>query len=205
MNTSRSTPTEEQLLQAIRVAKQSAPDSLEASRACQEAIFLLMRELSSTMPKLYQGSGRPAWVDTLTFLRGTLSFPHLDDLLLALEEQERGISPPGLQRKSLPGGLASTSSMLLRRDAVEAADELKRRCSCDEEYRAELKESETSYSTIEKWKRSLQGASPNLRPRVGYRLHWGDEPPEILLQKTIWVMRETKSGSAESHDSSDKS
>lgn len=184
--------TRDPLDQAVINAKAAVPNSPAAIEAGQEAVFHLVQSLRPTISDVLAGNGRAAWIRALAFLRETLSFPAIDDLLLALEEQERGFTNPALERPKVAGGIATTNMMMLRRNAVEAAQELKARCSCDEEYRAELRGSESSYSTIEKWKGSLKGAAPHLRPRVGFRLHWGEVPPEILLQRTVWAMRTEK-------------
>lgn len=188
----------------IKSALEAAPGSDTAIALAQEAIFLSVAEtMKALQPALaptmatadleISAAKRAGWISKLRFLNGCLALPDLRDLSVALQELDRGVTADALKPVgSMQGGKASTDRLRLMAFAVEAADELKRRCSKDEEYRAELKASETAHATIEKYRRAI-GHLPEFTPRIGWQLWW-NEPPEIALQKLVGAIKALDKG-----------
>lgn len=185
----------------VIAAHEVEPGSDAALSAAQRAIFHLIQELAPALgDKFVLVAGEDAkvirekWIDLLQFLVGTQSFPSLAGLSIGLQELRRGVTVPELQEKAggSRGGLSSTDELLLQAWAIEAADELRSRCTSSDEYRAELKESETSYSTIEGYRKSVLAGPTEFHPRPSYILAWADLPPEILLQQVIWAIQDAR-------------
>lgn len=187
------------IAQRIKAALSAEPGSTTAIRNAQEAIFLsvadTMKALRSALGPLGEASElqgaakiRETWINKLRFLNGCLALPNLSSLSIALQELGRGVTAAALLPDgNMQGGKSNTERLRLMAYAVEAADELRGRCSKDEEYRAELKESQTAHATIEKYRKAIRDI-PEFAPRVGWSLYWTDVP-EIVLQRLIWAIR----------------
>lgn len=183
----------------IKSALAAASGSDTAIALAQEAIFLSVAEtmealepaiapIMATADLDTSAAKRAGWISKLRFLNGCLALPDLRDLSVALQELGRGVTADALKPVgNMQGGKASTDRLCLMAYAVEAADELRRRCSKDEEYRAELKASETAHATIDKYRKAIADL-PEFAPRFGWQLRW-KEPPEIALQRLVWAIR----------------
>lgn len=192
------------IAERIRAALEAVPGSDAAISNAQEAIFLSVTEtMKALQPALApiaatadldtNAARRAEWISKLRFLNGCLTLPDLRDLSVALQELDRGVTADALKPVgNMQGGKASTDRLRLMAYAVEAADELKLRCSKDEEYRAELKASGTAHATIEKYRRAI-GHLPEFTPRIGWQLWW-NEPPEIALQQLVWAIKALDKG-----------
>jgi hypothetical protein len=179
----------------IKSALDAAPGSDTAIALAQEAMFLSVAEtMKALQPALApimatadldtSAAKRAGWISKLRFLNGCFAFPDLRDLSVALQELGRGVTADALKPVgNMQGGKASTDRLRLMAYAVEAADELRRRCSKDAEYRAELKASDTAHATIEKYRKAIRDV-PEFAPHLGWQLRW-NEPPEIVLQEVI--------------------
>jgi hypothetical protein len=189
---------------SIKSALEAAPGSDTAIGHAQEAIFLSVAETMKTLqPALApimatadldsSAAKRAGWISKLRFLDGCLAFPDLRDLSVALQELDRGVTADALNPVgNMQGGKASTHRLRLMAYAVWAADELKRRCSKDEEYRAELKASETAHTTIEKYRKAIVHL-PEFAPRISWSLWWKDEP-EIVLKQLVCAIKALDKG-----------
>ncbi len=183
----RSIPTvsNDPLRSSIKAARSAPPDSPAALRAAQEAVFHVLMELQPAIGSILNpdASCRASWIRSLHFLTQTDRFPALRDLAIALQELDRGVVHAALipALGGRRGGKHDTRFLEIRRDAVEAADELRRRCKCHEEYKARVRELGSSASTVESYRKSLLSGPAEFRPRSSYRLTWGEEKPEDLL------------------------
>ncbi|GAA3901048.1 hypothetical protein GCM10022276_19810 [Sphingomonas limnosediminicola] len=187
------------IAQRIEAALEAPPGSKAAIGNAQEAIFLSVREtmkaLQPALAPLLEAADlhdaaaiRKSWIGKLRFLNGCLALPDLNSLSIALMELGRGVPASALLPDgNMQGGKSNTERLRLMAYAVEAADELKRRCIKDAEYRAELTQSETAHSTIEKYRKAIREI-PEFAPRIGWSLYWTDAP-EIVLQQLIWAIK----------------
>ncbi len=188
------------MLSHIDHALAAKPGSANAIAEAQQAIFHLMQTLTPALPDdlLFQDDDekkqRGVWIRTIQFLLDAHVAPQLRSLSIGLQELDRGNVVPGLVPKigGLQGGAPDTDELRLRSFAVEAADELRRRCISYEEYRAELKLSGTQASTISDYRKDVLAGPRELHPRGSYILSWGDEPPEMLLQRIVWAIRDLR-------------
>jgi hypothetical protein len=191
--------TEALLTARIKAAVEADPGSNDAIRNAQEAIFLsvadTMKALQPALAPLLNTTNlqdalaiRNSWIDKLRFLDGCLALPDLQGLSVALRELSRGVAVDALRPDgNMQGGKSSTERLRLMAYAVEAADELKRRCRKDAEYRAELQASETAHATIEKYRWAIRDV-PEFAPRALWHLCWQEEP-EIVLQRLVWAIK----------------
>lgn len=187
------------IAECIEAALKAGPGSDAAIGLAQEAIFHClsdtMKALQPALAPLLEAADlldaaaiRKSWIGKLRFLNGCLALPDLRSLSVALQELGRGVTADALSPDgNMQGGKSNTERLRLMAYAVEAADELKRRCAKHEEYRAELKASETAYATIEKYRKAIRHI-PELAPRLGWKLYWKEEP-EIVLQQLVWAIR----------------
>lgn len=187
------------IAERVQAALEAPLGSHAAIGNAQEAIFLQLNEtMTALKPALAQLLETPdmsdpsvireQWISKLRFLNGCLCLPDLASLSIALQELGRGVTADSLRPDgNMQGGRAGTEQLRLMAYAVEAADELKRRCTKDAEYRERLKNSETAYSTIHKYRKAIDHV-PEFTPRVGWSLHW-QEAPEIVLEKVIWAIK----------------
>ncbi|NKJ02777.1 hypothetical protein [Novosphingobium sp. SG707] len=194
-----STSNEAMIASCVKVARDAQPGSGRALEAAQQAIFMsivdTMQALQPALAPLLTADdpGDPAatrksWIAKVRFLNGCLALPDLQGLSIALQELERGVTAEALRPcGNMQGGKSGTEKLRLMAYVVEAADELKRRCAKDEAYREELKASEASYSTVEKYRKKICDV-PEFAPRLGWRLHWQEEP-EVVLQRLIWAIK----------------
>ena len=175
-------------------AVSKTPGSRGAIQSAQAAIFHLMRHLAPVIDAPSFTNERARWIGTLQFLHGTASFPALSSLLTALHELNRGVVDQWLEPAAggQRGGLSGTDEVRLMSFAVEAADELRSRCLKVAEWESELKSSECSRATIEKYRKVVMNAPPDMRPRSSYVLSWGREPPEIVLQRVVWALQDLR-------------
>ncbi|MBK8860339.1 MAG: hypothetical protein IPN48_05165 [Sphingomonadales bacterium] len=178
---------------------EALPGSEAAIRNAQEAIFLsvadTMKALQPALGSLMETSNlqeakaiRSSWIDKLHFLNGCLALPDLCSLSVALRELDRGVvSDALLPDGNMQGGKSNTERLRLMAYAVEAADELKRRCEFDDEYRAELKDSKTAHATIEKYRKAIRHL-PEFAPRIGWQLYW-QAKPKTVLSRLVWAIK----------------
>ena len=197
---SRSATPQEQIAYHLHAAVSAGPGSDDARAAGQKALSHLLQALEQVVPELKMGrisqtpvEQRAKWIEVLRVLVGSEMLPDLKELTIALVELDRGAPHPALATAAggRQGGLSTTDDLQLMSFAVEAADELKSRCSCTEEYRAELKESDTSHSTVEGYRKRVLNGPVELHPRPNYDLNWW-EAPEIVLQRVVWKLRKQR-------------
>jgi hypothetical protein len=184
----------------VAAALAAESGSPKAITEAQMALYSLMQEVAPALTTHLSTDvdgdhGRRAtWVRTLQFLLDAQIVPELRSLSIGLQELDRGIVSPDLAPKAggRQGGLSGSDELLLMSFAIEAADELRKRCVSSDEYRAELKESETQYSTIARYRKAVMAGPAEFHPRPSYVLSWGNEPPEILLQRIVWAIRDAR-------------
>ncbi|MFV3078051.1 hypothetical protein [Niveispirillum fermenti] len=183
----------------IRAALEAEPGSAAAISSAQQAIFYSVHETMKALqpalaPLLSPASLEEAeairnvWIAKLRFINGCLALPDLSDLSVALQELNRGVTAEALRPNgTMQGGKPSTERLRLMSLVVEAADELKRQCKKDAEYRAELNRSQTAHSTVEKYRKAIHGL-PEFQPRMGWSIRWSEQP-EIVLQHLVWAIK----------------
>lgn len=131
-------------------------------------------------PRSVLDGSNDGWISTIEYLLKSGSFPGLGRLAFGLRGLQRGLTITEL--RATGGKLKGEWEQYeAKRAIVEAAEEIRRGCVKDEEWRARLKASGTSAAAINKYSQQLARDAPSLLPRSNYYLAWGDTDPAELI------------------------
>ena len=196
------------MMDSIEAANAALPGSPDAKANAARALFELVMQLAPSLPAAAVGrldtnasprEQRAQWIEVLKLLDDAMAFPSLHDLIIDLEELDRGITSERLTCKKggRRGGLSGTSELAAMREIVEAADALRDITGSDLDYRAALEGLGSAYSTIEDYRRKLSTGPEAYRQPRSYVLAHGLIPPADLLQSRLRLLLAVRKNSAQ--------
>lgn len=192
------------LLDSIRAARlplehgrqEAARDAL--ARIVELIRFALPENFGAPWDHQHPVLSRTEMIEIVRFVRDAgMAAPAMSQLLIALEELDRGMVADFLLPASARGGKTPTDKMEWKALAVQAAEQLKAMHPKRAAYDAALEAEGTNRRTIETYEKQVAAAPADFKSPLNFFLRFWDKSPDQVLRLATVALAQSKDACGE--------